>query len=181
MRDLVESTLSEIRITANQQRRERIAVSAFIQELGTAGRLHAESRGLQFAVEPGDPQWVVSGDRQLLASAVTNLVNNALKFTVPGGRVVLRARADNGGRLQVEVEDECGGIPDSEGDPFQAFRQRRGRDQTGLGLGLSIARKAVRAHGGDIHIRNIPGKGCVFSVDLPLAAQDVHVSHGIAP
>ena len=70
----------------------------------------------------------------------------------------------------IDVEDECGGIPESEGDPFQSFAKRRGRDRTGLGLGLSIARKAVRAHGGDIHIRNLPGRGCVFTIDLPLAA-----------
>ena len=94
--------------------------------------------------------------------------------------MVLRARTEKGARLLIEVEDECGGIPDSEGDPFQSFGERRGRDQTGLGLGLSIARKAVIAHGGDIHIRNIPGKGCVFVIDVPLAAQDVPTSPGVA-
>jgi hypothetical protein len=88
---------------------------------------------------------------------------------------VLRARTADDARLLIEVEDECGGIPDSEGDPFQSFGRRRGRDQTGLGLGLSIARKAVRAHGGDIHIRNIPAKGCVFIIEVPLAAKDVPV------
>jgi signal transduction histidine kinase len=53
---------------------------------------------------------------------------------------------------------------------FQAFGDRRGADRSGLGLGLSIARQAVRAHGGDIHIRNKPGAGCVFAIDLPLSA-----------
>jgi signal transduction histidine kinase len=70
------------------------------------------------------------------------------------------------------VEDECGGISDSTGDPFQAFAERRGSDRTGLGLGLSIARKAVRAHGGEIYVRNIPGRGCVFTIDMPLAAEE---------
>jgi hypothetical protein len=87
---------------------------------------------------------------------------------------------DSAGVL-IDVEDECGGIPDSEGDPFQSFGKRRGRDRTGLGLGLSIARKAVRAHGGDIHIRNFPNYGCVFVIDMPLAAEDVPVSPGVAP
>jgi signal transduction histidine kinase len=143
--------------------------------------LHAESRGLQFGIEPGDPGWAVTADAQLLASAVTNLLNNAFKYTSPGGRVVLRARTAQDARLLIEVEDECGGIPDSEGDPFQSFGKRRGRDRTGLGLGLSIARKAVRAHGGDIYIPNIPDKGCVFIIDMPLAAKDVPVSPGIPP
>ena len=181
LRDLVDSTLSEIRIAANQQRRERVSVTPFLNDIAIAGGLHAESRGLQFAVEPGDPAWAVTADPQLLASAVTNLLNNAFKYTLPGGRVVLRARTADDARLQIEVEDECGGIPDSEGDPFQSFGKRRGRDRTGLGLGLSIARKAVRAHGGDIHIRNIPDRGCVFIIDVPLAARDVPVSPGIPP
>ena len=79
------------------------------------------------------------------------------------------------------MEDECGGIPDSVGDPFQSFGKRLGRDRAGIGLGLSIARKAARPHGGDIHIRNIPDKGCVFVIDLPLAAKEVPVSPGVAP
>ena len=182
LRDLAESTLSDIRIAANLQRREQVLVAPFLNDIAIAGGLHAESRGLQFAIEPGDPGWAVMADAQLIASAVTNLLNNAFKYTLPGGRVVLRARTSENARLLIEVEDECGGIPDSEGDPFQAFGKRRGRDRTGLGLGLSIARKAVRAHGGDIHIRNIPDKGCVFIIDMPLAAkEDVPVSPGVAP
>jgi signal transduction histidine kinase len=109
-----------------------------------------------------------------------NLLNNAFKFTPAGGRVVLRARTNKEEHLLIEVEDECGGIPASAGDPFQSFGERRGGDRTGLGLGLSIARKAVRAHGGDIHIRNFPDRGCVFVIDIPLAAEDLPVSPGVA-
>ena len=85
--------------------------------------------------------------------------------------MVLRAQAD-GVRLLLEVEDECGGLPDSLGDPFQPFGERRGRDRTGLGLGLSIARKVVAAQDGTIRIRNMPGTGCVFVVDLPLSPEE---------
>ena len=88
--------------------------------------------------------------------------------------MILRAHAQ-GERLLVEIEDECGGIPESKADLFQPFGDRRGTDRSGLGLGLSIARKAVRAHGGDIHVRNMPGKGCVFTIELPLAAEDVDI------
>jgi len=178
LRDLVDTSLSEIRIAANQQRREPVSVSPFLTELGIAGGLHAEARGLHFTVDPGDPAWTVSADRQLLASAVTNLLNNAFKYTAQGGHVVLRATENRDGHLLIDVEDQCGGIPESNGDPFQSFGDRRGRDRTGLGLGLSIARKAVRAHGGDIHIRNLPGTGCVFTIDLPLTAEDVPAATG---
>ena len=171
MRDLVHSTLSEIRLAANLQRRERVEVVPFLNDICTTGMLHAESRGLELVSEPGDPSWAVSADPQMLGSAVTNLLNNAFKFTPAGGRVVLRARLSENDRLLIEVEDACGGIPESAGDPFRSFGERRGKDQTGLGLGLSIARKAVRAHGGDIHIQNMPGKGCVFTIDLPLARE----------
>jgi signal transduction histidine kinase len=179
LHDLVDSTLLEIRIAANQQRRERVAVTPFLGDIAVAGRLHADSRGLQLVIEPGDSAWAVNADPQVLASAVTNLLNNAFKFTAAGGRVVLRARANEDDRLLIEVEDECGGIPESVGDPFQPFGDRRGRDRTGLGLGLSIARKAVRAHGGDIHIHNVPGKCCVFTIDIPLASETVPASPAV--
>ena len=74
------------------------------------------------------------------------------------------------------MEGECGGIPASKIDLFQAFGERRGADRSGLGLGLSIARQAARAHDGDIHIRNIPGTGCVFAIELPLAADKTGVA-----
>lgn len=180
LRDLVDSTLLDIRIAANQQRRELVPVTPFLNDIAVAGRLHAESRGLQLVIQPGDSTWAVAADPQVLASAVNNLLNNAFKFTPVGGRVVLSARAHEDERLLIEVEDECGGIPASVGNPFQAFGERRGRDRTGLGLGLSIARKAVRAHGGDIHIRNAPGKGCVFTIDIPLAGATSPASPGIA-
>jgi signal transduction histidine kinase len=103
---------------------------------------------------------------------VTNLLNNAFKFTKPGGHVRLRARREHD-RLLIEVDDECGGIPESAGDLFKAFGERRGTDRTGLGLGLSMARTIVRAHGGDVHVHNRPGHGCTFVVVVPLATRDV--------
>ena len=174
LRDLVDRTLSEVRLAAGKQQRERLEVTAFVDEITATGVLHSEYRGIRFTVTPVDPALAVDADPQLLTSAVMNLLHNAFKYTPVGGGVILRAHA-HGERLLVEVEDECGGIPDSEKDLFQSFGERRGRDRSGLGLGLSIARQAVRAHGGDIHIRNVPGHGCVFVIDLPLAVDDVSV------
>jgi signal transduction histidine kinase len=171
LRGLVDSTLSDIRLAANQQHSEPLSLTEFLNDIAVAGSLDAEYRGLQFVIEPVDAELTVSSDPQLLSSAVMNLLNNAFKFTRPGGRVVLRAYHQDR-RLRIEVEDECGGIPESKGDPFQSFGDQRGGDRTGLGLGLSIARKAVRAHGGDIQIRNTPGKGCVFLIEIPLAAEE---------
>jgi signal transduction histidine kinase len=108
-----------------------------------------------------------------------NVLHNAFKNTPAGGRVVLRAHGEHG-RLIIETEDECGGIPPGTGDLFQAFGDRRGSDRSGLGLGLSIARGAVRAHGGEIRIRNVPGKGCVFVIDVPLAATEGAPPHTVS-
>ena len=172
LRDFVANTEAGVRLAAERQERTQVSVAAFLKDIADAGALHAEVRGVTFVVQPVNPEWAVTADAQLLESAVTNLLNNALKYTRAGGQVVLRVRMQDR-RVLIEVEDECGGLTPTVGDPFQPFGQRRGQDRTGLGLGLSIARKAVRAHGGDIHIRNIPGTGCVFTIDVPLAFDDV--------
>jgi signal transduction histidine kinase len=174
LRDLVDNTLSDTRMAAEIQQSEQVPLTAFMNDIGVVGHLQAENRGLQFAIEVA-PRLTVIGDPQLLTSAVMNLLNNAFKYTPAGGHVVLRARRE-GERVHIEVEDECGGITGGSDDPFKAFAARRQSDRTGLGLGLSIARKAVRMHGGEIHHRNIAGKGCVFVIDVPLAA-DTPVSH----
>ncbi len=168
LRDLVDRTLSEIRTAASHHRPERVAVQGFFGDIGLAAQLQAEYKGVTFTVDPVDPELVVHVDRQLLESAVMNLISNAFKYTRTGGRVTLRGREENG-RAFVDVEDACGGIPEGIGDPFQPFGDRRGQDRTGLGLGLSIARKAMRAQGGDVRLHNMPGQGCVFSIELPLA------------
>lgn len=169
MRDLIDRVLSEVRLVANIRHLEHLPVVAFIDEIAATGFLHAEYRQIAFKVEPVDAALIVDADPQLLNSAVMNILHNAFKNTHAGGHVVLRAFAAEE-CLRVEVEDECGGIPLDEGDLFKTFGDRHGADRSGLGMGLSIARKAVRAHGGDISIRNLPGKGCIFAIELPLAA-----------
>jgi signal transduction histidine kinase len=172
LREVVDRALSDVRLATGNHRRARMPVGPFIDEIAATGRLHSEYRHIQFAVDPVDPALTIDADPQLLTSAVMNLLHNAFKNTPPGGQVALRARAEER-RLIVEIEDECGGIPQSKGDLFQVVGDRRGSDRSGLGLGLSIARKAVRAHGGEILIRNMPGKGCVFVIEVPLAAERI--------
>ena len=170
LRDLVDNTLADVRMAANIQQRERVRVSAFLGEIAVGANLQAEVRGLRFCVENVDADMFVTGDAQLLASAVMNLLNNAFKFTHAGGLVTLRARRA-GERVSIEVEDECGGVADGRDVLFRPFTARRKSDRTGLGLGLSIARKAIMSHGGVIDFRNMAGKGCVFVIELPLAIE----------
>ncbi len=169
LREVIDRTLAEVRLEAGQRRPVRLSVVAFIDEIAATGLLHSEYRHVQFTVEPVDPALTLEADPQLLASAVMNLLHNAFKNTPAGGHVTLRACAEDA-RLRLEVEDECGGISPAAGDLFRVFGDRRGGEGSGLGLGLSIARKAVRAHDGEISVRNMPGKGCVFTIDMPLTA-----------
>jgi signal transduction histidine kinase len=174
LRDLIDRTLSEVRLVANVRRLVRLPVAPFIDEIAATGLLHAEYRHIEFTVVPVGHELTVDADPQLLSSAVMNIMHNAFKNTPKGGRVTIRAFQSNDD-FCLEVEDECGGIPAEKGDLFKTFGDRRGKDRSGLGMGLSIARKAVRAHGGDISIHNKPGHGCIFKVCVPATANALSV------
>src|ERR1700694_6071713 len=119
---------------------------------------------LGFAIPGVDS--VVLADPQLLASAFFNLLQNAFKYSVPHGHVAVRTLCGDE-RVTIEVEDECGGLPGKDAeDLFTPFGERRRKDRSGLGLGLSISRKAVKALGGDILVRKLLGNGCIFNIEL---------------
>ena len=168
LRELIDTGLSEIRLESGIARRDRVSLPTFVDDLAVAARLHAEYHEVRLTVERVDSALEVTTDAQLLASAVMNVLQNAFKFTHIHGLVTLKAHAENH-RVLIEVEDECGGLAEGETDLSQPFGDRRKQHRSGLGLGLSISRRAVKASGGEIHTRNVPGKGCVFTIDLPSA------------
>jgi len=165
---LIDTALSEVRLATSAQLPVQMSLVAFIDEVAIAARMHAEHRGLQLTIESVDPALRVDTDSHFLASALMNLLQNAFKYTREHGRITLRARCE-GGRVLIEVEDECGGLEKNEAEPTQSFGDRRRSDRSGLGLGLSITRRAVKAIGGEVHTRNLPGRGCIFAIDLPAA------------
>jgi signal transduction histidine kinase len=169
MRDVIDRSLAEVRLASGHHPRTRVLLAAFIEEMEVAASLDATARNLFLTVAPVASDIAVEVDGHLLASAVSNLLQNAFKFTHPRGHVSLRTRT-KGDRVLIDVEDECGGLPPGKAeDLFRPF-ERRGADQTGLGLGLTISRESVGANGGEIHVKNNPGKGCVFTIELPIAA-----------
>lgn len=171
LRELVDRSVSEVRLAAGIHHRERFRMAAFIEEMEIDGSIEAMSRGLQFSVGPVDSKLLVDADRHLFASAISNLMQNAFKFTRPSSHVWLRT-ASTADHVSIEVQDECGGLqPGAAEAIFRPFEQR-GADRAGLGLGLAISRKAIEADGGSISLRDIPGKGCVFIVKMPLAVGD---------
>jgi signal transduction histidine kinase len=173
IRDLTESIVSDVCLATTTRKREHTALRGFLEEIAVAAALHARYRNVQFTVEPVDPSLAVEVDRQVLAPAVMNLLHNAFRYTHATGRVTLRARAERG-RAFVDVEDECGGLGRGEAVPSGSPGGLPGGGRPGLGLGLTLARRAVAANGGEVHSRDLPGKGCVFSVELPLAPSQPH-------
>jgi signal transduction histidine kinase len=145
---------------------ELFSLAEFIGEVKLAGELEAQVKGCVLFVSDVDPRLAVDADRDLLFSAVGNLLQNAFKFTHPGSEVTLNAysAAD---RILIDVEDNCGGLP--AGDAERMFRPftQTGDDKSGLGLGLSIARRSIEANAGILSVRDVPGSGCVFTIDLP--------------
>jgi signal transduction histidine kinase len=163
---LVDRTVAEVRLEAGKPRLERVSVSDFIAEVEVSATMQAEGYGLRLTVDAVDSDVTIDADWQLLSSAVSNLLQNAFKFTRAGGHVTLTTHA-TADRVLIDVCDECGGLPPGKAeDLFQPFT-RRSVDRSGLGLGLTIAMSAVRANSGDLRVRDIPGTGCVFTIDLP--------------
>lgn len=116
---------------------------------------------------------VVAGDRRQLVSAIGNLVENAVKYSEPGGSVSIRA-AGRGGDVRIDVIDQGTGIP--AGDVERVFERfyrvdpARSRSTGGTGLGLSIVRNVVTRHGGRVSVTSVEGAGSTFTVVFPQSA-----------
>ena len=168
-RALTGRSLAEVRLAQGVQHQEQFLVGAFLDDLAPGAAMEGQARGVALRVLPVEDGLVVQADRQVLTAVLINLLQNAFKFTRPGTTVVLRADASIE-RVLIEVEDECGGL--ASGDFNELFRpfEQRGVDRTGLGLGLAFSRWGVEQNNGKVYARNLTGKGCVFTVDLPRVA-----------
>jgi signal transduction histidine kinase len=163
---LVDSAVAQVRLESGNCATERVALDQFIEEVEVGASMDASAQGLALAVGRVPLGIEVAVDRQLLAGAVINLLQNAFKFTRPRGRVSLVTSATER-RVSIEVEDGCGGLPPGRAEEmFRPFEQLSA-NRRGLGLGLPISRRSVEAIGGELSVRDIPGVGCVFTIDLP--------------
>ncbi len=167
MRSLIDRSLAEVRVSAGLPLHNVLfSVADFIAEIKLSAGLEASMRGCGMVVSTVDPRLAVDADRELLFSAVGNLLQNAFKFTHPHSDVMLSAYAA-GDRILIDVEDHCGGLPPGAiANMFTAFVQSS-HDTSGLGLGLSISRASINAISGELRVRDLPGQGCVFTIDLP--------------
>ena len=166
LRKIGDRSLAEVRLAAGLQKRVRVRVANLIEQEEVAAALDATSRGLRLTVARVDYALAIDVDTLILGSALSNVLQNAIKFSRPSGDISLRVRT-SGARIVIEVEDECGGLPTGKVEEiFRPFSQM-GADRTGLGLGLTIARQGVKANQGELSVRDLPGKGCIFTIDLP--------------
>jgi signal transduction histidine kinase len=167
MTSLVNRSLDEVRVTAEpQMNTEVFSLASYIADAGSAALLEADARGCPFTVRTVDTQLKIEGHRELLLGALSNILQNAFKFTRPRTEVTLNAYAGDGDAVFIDVEDHCGGLaPGAAEIMFMPFT-RRHEDKSGLGLGLSIAQETVEAAGGTLSVRDVPGTGCVFTIRL---------------
>jgi two-component system heavy metal sensor histidine kinase CusS len=175
---------------------DRFDLSAELDDIRDYFEASAAARGIALergAVPAGEPL-EIAADRLKLRRAIANLVDNAIRYTPEGGRVTLAARAiadGPEGAVEVSVEDTGVGIPPE--DLPRAFERffRVDRSRTrdgpggapgagGVGLGLSIVRTLVRAHGGEVRLESAPGRGTRAIVRLPLRAGSAEVGRASA-
>jgi signal transduction histidine kinase/CheY-like chemotaxis protein len=175
MARLIDDLLDVSRIDRGklELRAEHLALDALLRTAIDTARPNIDNQGHELVVrQPAEPLYV-EGDLVRLAQVVSNLLNNAAKFTPPNGRIELSVHAE-GKTVVVRVADNGIGIEAQRlPEVFEAFVQLDSSKPPagGLGLGLTLARSIVRRHGGDIEARSAgPGKGAEFLVRLPLAS-----------
>jgi len=167
MGELIDHSLSVARTASGVElRREPVELRALFTEVELAAAGEAEGRDVTLHVEL-DGEVTIDGDRRLLRSAFSNIVRNAVKYTRRSTAVTVRCRVD-GKRAVIEIEDCCGGLPDGMTETAFAPFVRLTSRASGSGLGLAIAKQSIDAHGGAIRVQNLPGKGCIFVLELPL-------------
>jgi signal transduction histidine kinase len=129
----------------------------------------AEARQLHATYQPPAEPLLVMGDRPRLMQVLSNLLSNAIKFTPGGGYVDMRAERKQG-VVEVVVRDSGPGIPASALPTlFDRFTRVESEPSTGTGLGLTIAKQIVEAHGGSIQVVSREGEGSTFSFSIPSA------------
>lgn len=168
MEGLIAHSLAGVRDAALAPMHPRIfSLAIFLADAGRVAQLYAADTGGALRIVEVEAKLAIEGNRELLLAALGNLLQNAFKFTRPGSEVTLHAHLSSDS-VSIDVEDCCGGLPEGSVDTmFKPFQQGFD-DKRGLGLGLSIARRSVEADRGRLTVQDLPGKGCVFTISLPL-------------
>jgi signal transduction histidine kinase len=171
MNRLIEDLLDTVQLESGKLRLalEDIDVSALFRQTEEVFRPLAIRSHISLVAEPPAEGMRVRADPIRITQALGNLLGNALKFTPEGGEVRFCASSGDG-QVVIEVTDTGPGIPPEQAAHlFEHFWQARRNDKRGVGLGLTIAKGIVEAHGGRIWCTSTPGAGSTFSIALPAA------------
>jgi heavy metal sensor kinase len=164
--------ISRLDAGESQQEWERFDLAPLAAGTTEQMSLLAEDKGISVACN-AEGKVSVDGDRARIKQVVVNLLDNAIKYTPPGGTINLNVRARDG-RAVLEVVDTGMGIPAGAlphiFERFFRVDRARSRDAGGAGLGLAIVKSICAAHGGRVVVESVEGKGSRFSVELPLAS-----------
>ena len=167
--DLLE--LSRIESGSTELEQVPVDVGALIASLLREHELRASEASIELVSDVQEPA-VANADASAVEQILTNLLDNAIKYTEPGGRVVLRARPVDGW-LQIQVEDDGGGIPEEDlariFERFYRVDKARSRELGGTGLGLAIVKHLAQGLGGEVHVESEVSRGTTFTVLLPPA------------
>ena len=166
MDDLIGQSLTAVRLHVNPSPNAvELSILQIVDQIALTADLEAREKNQTLEIQV-DPTLTIQADQQLFYSALSNLIQNAIKFTPRGGRIQVRGNLA-GKEVVVEVEDECGGkLFESPENLFKPF-VKEGEHRNGLGLGLTIAQRAIVLNQGKVEARNLPGKGCIFKITLP--------------
>lgn len=167
MSKLIDQSLAEVRISDGPSAHQHLfSLGKFITKVSYSAELDALAHECELFVADVDPLLAVKADWDLLFAALSNLLQNAFKFTHTQTTVSLKAYA-KGDRILIDVSDQCGGLPDGNSEKlFTPFKQVD-KNKSGVGLGLSIARRSVESSAGILSVRDVPGVGCIFTINLP--------------
>jgi heavy metal sensor kinase len=162
--------ISEAESGTLQLHREAVTLADVVARAVDLYRDVADAKGVTLAADAA-PDVVVVADRTRLEQVAANLIDNAVKYTPPGGRVDVEVRRAEDAAI-LRVRDTGPGIaPDELPHIFdRLFRGDTSRTERGLGLGLSLVKAIVEAHGGTVDVVSEPGRGSVFTVSLPLGS-----------
>lgn len=153
--------------------RDPVSVVQLLRDAVIRSLAAAEQRDIRIDLDEPDERLTVLGDRRQLVSAVSNLIDNAVKYSEPGSDVFVSAVCDDG-HACIQVRDHGIGIPAKDLDRiferFYRVDRARSRDTGGTGLGLAIVRHVATNHEGDVQVTSVEGEGSTFVLRVPVAA-----------
>ncbi len=168
--DMINTMLmiSEAEAGVGRLNREEMDIGGVVRDACELFQPMAEDRGVAMSCDVPDT-CSFFGDSRMIQRMLANLLDNAIKYTPSAGRVRVSVQTDEGQPVVISVNDTGIGIsPNDLPHVFERFyRCDQSRSQAGIGLGLSLARAIVQAHGGNIALRSSPGEGSTFTVTLP--------------